>query len=211
MNLKDLKSVISQIRNIMHENRDYLMELDGAMGDGDLGITMNKAFIAADEEAQKSTQTNPAGLLITIGTVIAKAAPSTMGTLIATGFMRGGKAIQGVETMQLKDLAIFFQAFTLGIADRGKAKPGDKTIIDVLHPVTASLIRDAENNISMIEAITNAYQIAGQALQHTNQLKAQHGRAAYYQDASIGKQDAGATVGMLIIRGFYQQFQLASL
>jgi dihydroxyacetone kinase-like protein len=209
MNVKDIKSVFSQIRNIVAENRDYLIELDGAMGDGDLGITMNKAFIAADEEAQKSLETNPSGLLIATGLVIAKAAPSTMGTLIATGFMKGGKAIHGIDTMQLTDLAIFFQAFTQGIKDRGKANPGDKTIIDVLHPVTLSLFRDVENNKSINEGITNAYQTSLQALQDTIQLKAQHGRAAYYQDASIGKQDAGATVGMLIMKGFYQNFQAA--
>jgi len=201
--LKDIKSIISRIRYIMAENRDYLIELDSVLGDGDLGITMNKAFTAADEEAQKSRETNPSGLLIATGMVIARAAPSTMGTLIATGFMRGGKAIQGIETIQLKDLAIFFQAFTQGIADRGKAKPGDKTIIDVLFPVTLSLFRDLENNKSINEGITNAYQTARQSLQDTIPLKAQHGRAVYYQDASIGKQDAGSTVGMLILKGFY--------
>jgi phosphoenolpyruvate---glycerone phosphotransferase subunit DhaL len=202
MNVEDVKSIIWQIRQIMAENRDFLIELDSAMGDGDLGITMNKAFTAADEEAQKSMELNPSGFLIATGMVIAKAAPSTMGTLIATGFMKGGKAIYGIDIIQLKDLAVFFQAFTQGIIDRGKAKPGDKTIIDVLHPVTLSLFRDVQNNISMNEGISNAYQVSLQALQDTIPLKARQGRAAYYQDASIGKQDAGATVGMLIVKGF---------
>jgi dihydroxyacetone kinase-like protein len=204
LNSEDIKSIISQIKNIMDENRDYLMELDSAMGDGDLGITMNKAFTAANEEAQKSTETNPSKLLINTGIVIARAAPSTMGTLLAAGFMKSGKAIQGIEILGLNDLAIFFQAFTQGIIDRGKAKPGDKTIIDVLHPVTLSLFHSVENNKTFIKGVTYAFLTSQQAVQDTILLKAQHGRAAYYQDASIGKQDAGSTVGMLIMKGFYQ-------
>jgi dihydroxyacetone kinase-like protein len=206
LNSEDIKSIITQIKNIMDENRDYLIELDSAMGDGDLGITMTKAFTAANEEAQKSAETNPSKLLITTGMVIAKAAPSTMGTLIATGFMRGGKAIQGVEIISLSNLAIFFHSFTKGIMDRGKAKPGDKTIIDVMHPVALSLSNAAENNKTLSEAIADAFLIAKQAVIDTAQLKAQHGRAAYYQDASIGRQDAGSTVGMLIMKGFNQHY-----
>jgi len=210
LNSEDIKAIISQIKNIMDENRDYLIELDSVMGDGDLGITMNKAFTAAHAEALKSAETDPSKLLITIGMVIAKAAPSTMGTLIATGFMKSGKALQGIETIYLNDLANLFRAFTQGITDRGKAKLGDKTIIDVLHPVTLSLFQSVEYNKTMNEGITQAFHAAQQALLETIPLKAQLGRAAYYQDASIGKQDAGATVGMLIIKGFYQHSLLVS-
>jgi phosphoenolpyruvate---glycerone phosphotransferase subunit DhaL len=204
LNAEDIKSIISLIKNIMDENRDYLIDLDNVMGDGDLGITMTKAFTAANEEAQKSSETNPSQLLIITGMAIAKAAPSTMGTLIATGFMKGGKAMQGMEVISLSGLAIFFQAFTQGIMDRGKAKPGDKTIVDVLHPVALSLLHSSQYNKSLSEGIADAFQISQQAVHDTTQLKAQHGRAAYYQDASIGKQDAGSTVGMLIMKGFYK-------
>ena len=200
----DIKSIIYYIKNIMDENRDYLIDLDNVMGDGDLGITMTKAFTAANEEAQKSAETNPSKLLIAMGMVIAKSAPSTMGTLIATGFMKGGKAIQGVDMLGLEDLAVFFEAFTQGIMDRGKSKPGEKTIVDVLHPIATSFLHSVENNKSLSEGIADAFYVSQQALQETIKLKAQHGRAAYYQEASIGKQDAGSTVGMLIMKGLYQ-------
>jgi dihydroxyacetone kinase-like protein len=198
-----IKAIISRIKDIMDESRDHLIELDSAMGDGDLGLTMTKAFTAAKEEAERSTATNPVELLKTTGMVIAKTAPSTMGTLIATGFMRGAKAIQGADIIGLPELALFFQSFVQGIMDRGKAAPGDKTIIDVLYPVALYLSQSAENKKSLGEAIAYAFIIAQQAVRDTMLLKAQHGRAAYYQDASIGKQDAGSTVGMLIIKGFY--------
>ncbi len=68
------------------------------------------------------------------GMLMAKAAPSTMGTLMGTGFMRGGKAVSGTDEISTTDLAEFFQAFVTGIMERGKAKPGEKTIIDSLKP-----------------------------------------------------------------------------
>jgi dihydroxyacetone kinase-like protein len=204
LNAEDIKSIISHIKNIMDGQRDYLIDLDNAMGDGDLGITMTKAFTAANEYAQNTAEISPSKLLMATGMAIAKAAPSTMGTLIATGFMKGGKAIQAAEQIGLKDLAVFFEAFTQGIMDRGKSKPGDKTIIDVLQPITLSLHHSAKNDKSLSEGITDAFYISQQAVLDTIQLKAQHGRAAYYQEASIGKQDAGSTVGMLIMKGLYQ-------
>jgi dihydroxyacetone kinase-like protein len=204
LNTEGIKSILTIIKNIMDENRDSLIELDNIMGDGDLGITMTKAFTAANDEARKSSETDPSKLLVLIGMAMAKAAPSTMGTLVATGFMKGGKAIQGIQIINLHALAIFFQAFTQGIMDRGKSKPGDKTIVDVLHPVALSLIDSSEKGKLISEALSDAYGVAEQAVKDTIQLKAQHGRAAYYQEASIGKQDAGSTVGMFIIKGFHQ-------
>jgi phosphoenolpyruvate---glycerone phosphotransferase subunit DhaL len=206
-NIEDIRDIISRIKTIMDDARDHLIELDGAMGDGDLGITMTLAFAAASEAAETSTETNPSDLLKTIGFAIAKAAPSTMGTLLATGFMRGAKAVQGSNDLGLPELATFFQAFVQGIMDRGKAKPGDKTIIDVLWPVAQSLSQAAESHqheTSLLTAMANAYDIAQQAILDTTRLKAQHGRAAYYQDASIGRQDAGSVVGLLIIKAFYE-------
>jgi dihydroxyacetone kinase-like protein len=209
LDTEDIKDIISRIKTIMDDSRDHLIELDSAMGDGDLGITMAKAFTAAKEAAESSTETNPSDLLKNVGFAIAKAAPSTMGTLLATGFLRGAKAVQGSDNIALPALAIFFQAFVQGIMDRGKAKPGDKTIIDVLWPVAQSLYQatqSPQHETSLASAISDAFHIARQAVTDTMQLKAQHGRAAYYQDASIGRQDAGSVVGLLIIKAFYEHF-----
>ncbi len=118
-------------------------------------------------------------------------------------------AIQSFQTISLPELAIFFQAFVQGIMDRGKAKPGDKTIIDVLWPVAQSLSHSAgsqPDETSLHTAMADAYHIAQQAVIDTSQFKAQHGRAAYYQDASIGRQDAGSVVGLLLIKAFYEHF-----
>ena len=202
LRIKDIQSIILQIKNIIDSNQDKLMELDSVMGDGDLGFTMTRAFAAAHEEADKSEEKIPGKLLTRLGMVIAKASPSTMGTLVATGFMKGGKSIDSYEEISPEGLAVFFEAFTRSIMERGKSVPGNKTIIDTLFPAAEALRLSV--NKSLIEAIAAAREASLKGLDDSTKMKAQHGRAAYYQDDSIGKQDGGATVGTYIIEGFYR-------
>jgi dihydroxyacetone kinase-like protein len=203
---EDMKSIILQIKTIIDQHQDTLMELDSAMGDGDLGFTMTKAFSAAHEEAEKSHEKIPGKLLMWLGMIIAKTSPSTMGTLVATGFMKGGKSIELAEQIGPEELAVFFESFVKYIMERGKSAPGNKTIIDTLYPAAQALRTAANENQSLIEGITAARTAAGKGLEASTHMKAQYGRAAYYQDGSIGKQDGGATVGTYIIEGFYQHF-----
>ena len=200
---KDIQSIILQIKNIIDSNQDKLMELDSVMGDGDLGFTMTKAFAAAHEEAGKSEEKIPGKLFTRLGMVIAKTSPSTMGTLIATGFMKGGKSIDSYEEIGPEELAYFFETFVRSIMERGKSVPGNKTIIDTLFPAAEALRLSA--NESLVKSISAAREASLKGLDASTKMKAQHGRAAYYQDDSIGKQDGGATVGTYIIEGFYRQ------
>lgn len=202
LRIKDIQSIILQIKNIIESNQHKLMELDSVMGDGDLGFTMTKAFAAAHEEADKSEEKIPGKLLTRLGMVIAKTSPSTMGTLVATGFMKGGKSIDSYEEIGPEELAIFFEAFVKSIMERGKSVPGNKTIIDTLFPAAEALRLSV--NDSLAGGISAAREASLKGLEASTKMKAQHGRAAYYQDDSIGKQDGGATVGTYIIEGFYK-------
>ncbi|MEW5814166.1 MAG: dihydroxyacetone kinase subunit DhaL [Spirochaetota bacterium] len=199
---KDILSILYTIRKIMEDNKEFLIQLDSTMGDGDLGLTMTKAFIAADEELKKSEESDIGKLLMKAGTTIAKAAPSTMGTLVATGFMRGGKALSGKENLTTSDLADFFQAFVNGVMERGKAKPGEKTIIDALKPAADAL--SAAILKTPREALSDALAAAEKGLEATKNMIARHGRIAYYQEQAKGKQDPGATAGVFIVKGFYE-------
>jgi phosphoenolpyruvate---glycerone phosphotransferase subunit DhaL len=204
LTITDIKSIILNCRRIMAANRDYLIDLDSAMGDGDLGITMTRAFEAAGEEAIESKEPDPGKFLIRVGMNMAKAAPSTLGTLMATGFMKGGKAIQGQSQLGLNEISAFFSAFTQGIIDRGKSKPGNKTIIDSLLPAAESLAHAVQHHQPLDEGMREALQAAIKGVEDSKQMKAEHGRAAYYQEGSIGKQDPGATAGMFLIQSFYE-------
>jgi phosphoenolpyruvate---glycerone phosphotransferase subunit DhaL len=202
LRIKDIQLIIHQIKNIIDSNQDKLMELDSVMGDGDLGFTMTKAFTAAQEEADKSEEKIPGKLFTRLGMVIAKTSPSTMGTLVATGFMKGGKSIDSFEEIGPEELAIFFEAFVRSMMERGKSVPGNKTIIDTLFPAADALRLSV--NKSLVEGISEAREASLKGLEASTKMKAQYGRAAYYQDGSIGKQDGGATVGTYIIEGFYR-------
>ena len=106
--------------------------------------------------------------------------------------------------MDTEELAVFFEAFVKGIMDRGKSVPGNKTIVDVLYPATIALRQAADLKKPLAVEISDAQTAAMNGLEASTQMKAQYGRAAYYQDDSIGKQDGGATVGTFIFQGFYQ-------
>ena len=91
----DVLKILQNLKQLFNDNRNFLVELDGRMGDGDLGLTMSKAFTVACDELMDTQETEPGKIFMKAGMLMAKAAPSTMGTLMGTGFMRGGKAIAG--------------------------------------------------------------------------------------------------------------------
>jgi dihydroxyacetone kinase-like protein len=196
----DVLQIMHGLRSLMEEKKEYLVELDGVMGDGDLGLTMAKAFISADEQIQGGGEEDIGKIFMKAGMTMAKSAPSTMGTLLATGFLRGGKALSGKQELDAADLAEFFRAFVQGLMDRGKAKPGDKTIIDSLRPAAEALAVEKDGGLK--KALAAALEAAEAGLEATKEMIAQHGRIAYYKEQSLGKVDPGATVGVYLIQGF---------
>lgn len=188
-------------QQLFAEQREFLIALDGKVGDSDLGITMAKSFAAAAEAvAAEGADAGLSTLLRTAGATMARTAPSTMGTLTATGFLRASKAVEGLDALDTQALAQFWRAYTDGIAERGKAKVGDKTLLDVLDPLTRSLEDAAGKGEHLTAALTSAAKAAEDALEATKSLVAQHGKAAAFQEKTVGLQDAGATVGFFLIR-----------
>jgi dihydroxyacetone kinase-like protein len=196
----DIIKILQNLKKLFNDNRDYLVELDARMGDGDLGLTMSKAFTAVYDELRDSKETDIGKLLMKAGMLMAKAAPSTMGTLMATGLMRGGKAVSGKAELTTADLAEFFRAFVRGIMERGKAKPGEKTIIDSLKPAADTLLELKGEDIA--KALQAALISSENGLESTKNMVAQHGRIAYYKEQSMGREDPGAVAGVILIKGF---------
>lgn len=199
---KDLAAVMARLADSMSQHKEELIALDGAVGDGDLGLTMEKAFATAREEAAAFTDADAGKMLLKIGAAIARAAPSTMGTLVATGFMAGGKAVGGKTALGLPEMAAFFEAFVNGVMQRGKSKPGEKTIVDVLHPAAGALTQAAAEGAGLEEGFRRCRQAAAEGLARTRDMIAQHGRVAYYQEQSRGKEDPGAVAANYIVQGF---------
>lgn len=196
----DLISLFDNWKQLFAEQREFLIALDGKVGDSDLGITMSKAFAAAAEALHAEGEAaGIAKLLRTAGATMARVAPSTMGTLTATGFLRASKACDGIDALGTAEIAAFWRAYRDGIAERGKAKVGDKTLLDVLDPIAVTLEAQTTAGASLANALAAAAKAAEDALEATKTMVAQHGKAAAFQEKTVGLQDAGATVGMLLI------------
>ena len=199
INTGNIAALFEAFHAPFRDKRDELIALDAKVGDSDLGITMNSAFEAASNTVSGMTN-EPLGKQFKMaGAAMAKAAPSTMGTLTATGFMRGGKAVDDADTIGTGEMAAFWRAYTDGIAERGKAKLGDKTVLDVLEPIAQSLEQSADQSIPLVDAVVAASNAGQAALEATKDLVAQHGKAAAFADKSKGLQDAGGTVAFLLI------------
>lgn len=201
LNAADLIDLFKSWKELFAEQREFLIALDGKVGDSDLGITMSKAFAAAAEALEAEGEAaGISKLLRTAGATMARTAPSTMGTLTATGFLRASKAVEGKDALGTADMAAFWRAYRDGVAERGKAKVGGKTLLDVLDPVATTLEAQAAAGASLSDALNVTADAAEQALEATKSMLAQHGKAAAFQEKTVGLQDAGATVGALLIR-----------
>lgn len=200
MNATDLVRILRQTRDTMMVHREFLIELDSVVGDGDLGLTMSDGFAAAHQKAAESTETDCGKLLYLAGKAMGSAVPSTMGTLMAAGLMQAGKALKGVNLLQTADLAHLYGAFLEGVMQLGKAKSGEKTFIDGMEPAVQALSAAAKRGVDDLEAAKIAAEAARSGYEATATMVAVHGRAATRGEASRNLKDPGAAVAMLMMR-----------
>ncbi|ARK30132.1 dihydroxyacetone kinase subunit DhaL [Halalkalibacter krulwichiae] len=202
LTIDDFKGIFTIISGLMDEKRDYLCQLDGALGDGDIGLTMSKGFRGIKKHLSDFQENDIGVLLMQSGLEMANNAASTMGTLVATALMRAGKVSQGKSECTIADISIAFNAMVEGIKDRGKAQVGDKTILDSLSPAAKAIEEANANGLTLKEAVSNASKAAEKGMSETVYMQSQHGRAGRYLEKSIGHQDPGATVGAYFVKGF---------
>jgi dihydroxyacetone kinase len=177
-----------------------LNRLDGFAGDGDLGITMSAAARALKEVLAADQQTTPEELLAACGAAIARHAPSTSGTLVATGFLRAAKVVGEPEGDAVKILASAFQAAQEGIQARGKAAVGDRTIVDGLQAVCTSLRVSSSAGVNLAEALRAAAEVASVAADATAAMQPKIGRASWVPDRAKGHPDAGCAMLAIALR-----------
>lgn len=206
MDTRYIVKLLDETQKLMVKNRDYLIELDGVVGDSDLGLTMSDGFKAAYEKIADIKETDIGKMLYTAGKEMARAVPSTMGTLMASGFMESGKQLKGKEELDNTDIVLLFQAYLEGVMNRGKAKVGDKTFLDGLHPAVEAMKQAIEEGKSLNLAANKAYEAAREGFEHTTTMIAVHGRAATRGEASRTLHDPGAAVAVLMMEGLCNSF-----
>lgn len=186
------------IADEIESQKDYLTELDSAIGDGDLGVSMTLGFRAIREAATDMTDHTISGILKKSGLAFSNKAPSTIGALFATGFLRAATAIEGKEEVGSAEIILMGEAAVEGIQQRGKAKPGDKTLLDALIPALDAAREQRGSDLGeVLRCIVDA---ADKGVESTKEMKSAQGRARWLQDRSIGHIDPGAAAVSLIFK-----------
>ena len=202
MDVTFIKAFLRQISEIMSKKRDWLIELDSVVGDGDLGLTMSDGFIAAYQAVADSSEIDIGRTLYIAGKAMSIAVPSTMGTLMASGLMQAGKVLKGKTKLEISDVVALFQGYYDGVVHLGKANIGDKTFLDGFYPGLITLQKAVEEGDTFSSAAQKASKAAHEGYLATVGMLAIHGRAATRGEASRKLLDPGAAVADLIFQAF---------
>jgi dihydroxyacetone kinase-like protein len=204
---KDVIGIFNEIRKIFSDQKEELLRLDSAIGDGDLGLTMEAGFIKICGNFSNLESESDMGVFLKkSGFAMAAAAPSTMGTLIATAIMKSGDVVKGKTCINKQDIPAMIKSAISGIEQRGKAQRGEKTILDSLYAAYESCEAAVSKDLPLAEVFRLTYEGAKKGVEDTKAMQSVHGKAAVYREKTIGRQDPGATAGMYIFKGIYDYY-----
>ena len=134
---EQIPDLFTSVGNLFIEKKEELCEMDARLGDGDLGLTMSKGY-GSLPDIMRTEAEGAAGdigkLLMKSGMKMSSLVPSTMGFLMSTGIMEGGKALKGKNEIDASGLAAYLTGFAAGVQKRGKCEPGQRTIYDSILP-----------------------------------------------------------------------------
>lgn len=188
-------------------NKDLLGELDSAIGDGDHGINMARGFGKVSSQLPAMRDKNIGRICKVVGMALISSVGGASGPLYGTMFMRAGLAAGEKRELSPEELGAMLKLGVDGVIERGRARLGDKTMVDALAPA-AQAFRDALSDKMQIgEAMASAVQAAEEGVEATIPLKAKKGRASYLGERSIGHQDPGATSSYLILKALNEALQ----
>ena len=182
------------------EQRDYLTQLDAAIGDADHGANMTRGFTAVEAKLDGlDSGVAPGKALMQAGSTLVSTVGGASGPLWGSALRRAGKALGESETFEAADLVAALDAALHGIVELGAAEPGDKTIVDALGPAVSTLRAGVEAGRPLTEAVADARAAAEEGMRATIPMQARKGRASYLGERSVGHQDPGATSTALIM------------
>lgn len=191
---------LSRIADVLHENAQYLTDLDSPIGDADHGTNMDRGFAAVRAKFPAMESTDIATQLKTVGSTLVSTVGGSSGPLYGTAFLRAGMAVTGKETLDTAAMVTLLEAFVNGIIARGKAQPEDKTMVDALGPALQAAKEAQGQGADMAIVTARAAAAAETGMKATIPMQARKGRASYLGERSIGHQDPGATSSWLILR-----------
>src|SRR5436309_9190918 len=179
-------------------SRDFLTQLDAAIGDADHGINMDRGFSAAAIDLDVATGLAPGELLARVGTTLVYRVGGAAGPLYGSMFREAGAALGPSETFDAETLLKALRSGLDAIQGLGAAVVGDKTIVDAYVPALQALERGLRADAGLASATKRAAAAAHEGMRATVPMQARKGRASYLGARSIGHQDPGATSTALL-------------
>jgi dihydroxyacetone kinase-like protein len=177
----------------IHDQRDFLTQLDAAIGDADHGINMDRGFAAALAKLEAEPDGPPGDLLEAAGTTLVLSVGGAAGPLYGSAIRQMGRALDGAKTFDAEALLVLLRAALEEVQRLGAAQVGDKTIVDALSPAIEAYERGLRSGDGLVGATSRAHAAAEEGTRATVPLQARKGRASYLGPRSVGHQDPGAT------------------
>jgi dihydroxyacetone kinase-like protein len=195
---------VRRFAHLVAENRDYLTELDAAIGDADHGSNMDRGMKAAVAALDASPPATAGALFSNVGMTLVSTVGGASGPLFGTLFLRIGSTLGDAETTSAPQLATALRAGLGGVVDRGKAGPEDKTMYDALAPAVDALDIALADGADLATGLKHASDAAAAGRDATTPMLARKGRASYLGERSVGHQDPGATTIALLLEAATQ-------
>lgn len=197
-----VERVVRSIAQTAVDNEAHFSELDSVVGDGDFGFSLARGFEKVLAEFDGLDRSNPGTFLKRVAVIITSRCGGTSGPIWGTAFLRAGTALGDRQLLGGPEIVLLLRAAFNGIAQRGGASLGDKTLLDALGPFIDSFeqLISGPSPASLVEALGRAALVAEQAAQKTSELVAKRGRASYTGERSRGSVDPGAVAVALMLK-----------
>ena len=199
-----LEAWIRAFARLVAENRDYLTDLDAAIGDGDHGANMDRGMRAAVAALDETNPQTAGALFDKVGMTVVSTVGGASGPLFGTLFLRMGASLGDTAEITPAQFAKALRAGLDGIVARGKAEAGDKTVYDALDPAVTALDSAIVDGAAKADALKLALVAAEGGRDATTPMLARKGRASYLGERSVGHQDPGATSIALLMAAAIQ-------
>jgi phosphoenolpyruvate---glycerone phosphotransferase subunit DhaL len=182
------------------QHKDYLTELDAAIGDADHGTNLDRGFKKVVDQLSNQVEQDIGTILKSVSMTLISSVGGASGPLYGTFFLKASAVSTAKTELSNQEVVELLKAGLDGVLQRGKAQLGDKTMIDVLAPAIATLEEAVNQGQPLNQALPQMVTIADQKLQDTVPMQARKGRASYLGERSIGHQDPGATSTYLLLK-----------
>jgi dihydroxyacetone kinase-like protein len=191
---------IKACAKVLAENKDYLIQLDAAIGDADHGANMDRGFQAVKNKMPELSDKDIGTIFKTVGMTLLSTVGGAGGPLYGTFFIQAGTKTSGKMELTLEDWYNALDAAIGGVIMRGKAELGDKTMVDALTPAVNALKLAVGNQETIGKALMLSAEAAKKGMEATIPIVARKGRASYLGERSAGHQDPGATSSYMILK-----------